>query len=124
MSKLKAYKISPTIIDLEWKQLVEESAVGYELEFAISPGRGWQPVMPAHEGTESLYSHEDLVPDTRYYYRVRGLFADGGKGEWSEIATASTGRSWLRRYLWLVILLVVIFGLLALISILSLVPLI
>lgn len=63
MSKLKAYKVSPTIIDLEWKQLVEGSAVGYELEYAISPEMGWQPVMPAHEGTESVYRHEDLIPE-------------------------------------------------------------
>ena len=44
---------------------------------------------PARSGTETSYSHSDLMMETAYYYRVRPL-NDDVAGEWSGPASAVT----------------------------------
>ncbi len=85
---LAATSVSETQIDLTWTPPGGEFT-GYELEWSADGQTGWTAVEPAHSGTESIYSHTGLTPDTAYHYRVRGV-NDDGPGLWGILASATT----------------------------------
>ena len=85
---LAAASVGETQIDLAWTPPGGEFT-GYELEWSADGRTGWTAVEPAHSGTESIYSHTGLTPDTAYHYRVRGV-NDDGPGLWGILASATT----------------------------------
>ena len=75
--------VTPQSAILKWTES-PRGAASYELERAPdvrnAPGK-WYPVARGVQGVSFVDS--TLVPDTAYWYRVRGLSSVGGVGPWS-----------------------------------------
>ena len=99
-----ADEITPTTINVTWTAPDDGGAAitGYMVERGQMPESStgdpfpmadmmWTAVDPAHTGTETTYMDEGLDPNTKYYYRVRAMNAEG-YGAWSDgEAMATTG---------------------------------
>ena len=86
-----------TTINVTWEAADDNgSAVtGYMVQSAYEMSDGtmseWMDVDPAHSGMAMSYMDTDLMAETKYYYRVRAMNANG-YGEYSDgTATATTG---------------------------------
>ena len=120
--KLKLYEVDITRIDIEWETR-GEGVVGYEVQVSTA-GKAWAPVQPPHQGLETLWTDEDLIPSQPYYYRVRALTSTG-PGEWSGVVCRDPNARRKRRLrgclIWGAIGAFVLFMLIPLLLILSLV---
>jgi hypothetical protein len=69
---LTATLVSATSVRLDW-QGSEPGAAGYAVEFATDPDGTWTVLqfVPAGQHT---YTHQDLMPQTTFYYRLRPYF--------------------------------------------------
>ena len=78
---------SATQITVSWMAPAGGSATGYMVQSAYEMSDGtmstWMDVDPAHMGTDMMYVHMGLMPNTKYYYRVAAMNASG-MGEYSD----------------------------------------
>ena len=118
--KLKLYEVDLTGIDLEWETR-GEGVVGYEVQVSTL-GKPWVPIQPPHQGLETLWTDEDLIPGQPYYYRVRA-FTSTGPGEWSGVVCRDpmdrSKRRLLGCFIWGAIGAIVFLGLITFLLILS-----
>jgi len=68
-TRLTAALVTPTDIALEWRG-TEPDVAGYTVEFATEP-QGRYTILEFVPPRQVTYKHSDLMPETRFYYRVR-----------------------------------------------------
>jgi hypothetical protein len=69
---LTATLTTPTNIDLAWRAL-DPAAAGQVVEYATEPN-GTYTILGYLPPTETKYRHPDLIPQTRFYYRIRPYY--------------------------------------------------
>ncbi len=88
---LVANATSPTRIDLAWVAPAYDGGAaisGYRIEVSPS-GTGWTDLVTNTGNTATSYSHTELLPGSRRFYRVSAINR-AGTGEPSEVASAAT----------------------------------
>ena len=79
-------------IDLAWSTPTSDGGspvIGYRIDVASSPDGGWTMLVANTGSTTAEYSHGNLDPATRRYYRVLAINAEG-TGPPSNVAGATT----------------------------------
>ncbi len=83
-------KVTNRTIDLTWEAVA--NTIGYELEFDGS-NQGIKVTTDLYEKVDDTtvgkFLHEDLVPDTNHYYRIRAK-SEYGYSDWSDMLSITT----------------------------------
>lgn len=87
-SDLRAVAVSPTQINLAWKDN-SDSEEGFRLECKVGETAEWKPVQGRTPPNWTSFTDYGLEPGQTYTYRVRAFNA-AGESAWSNEATAST----------------------------------
>ncbi len=80
-----------SVIVLNWSTETEENAKGFEIERSLNENTGftrvgWVPVAGTDRGSYT-WTDQDVVAQRKYYYRLKGVDADG-KYKYSEVRMA------------------------------------
>ncbi len=70
--QLVATLVSPTDITLTWKA-DGVNVAGRVVEFATEP-QGQYTILQFVGPTQTTYTHPDLIPETKFYYRIRPVY--------------------------------------------------
>lgn len=88
---------TPTTINVTWEAAAPygSAVTGYMVQSRHMMADGtmseWMDVDPAHSGMDMMYADTGLMAETKYYYRVLAMNANGN-GEYSDgMAAATTG---------------------------------
>ena len=90
--RLTATAVDRTEIDLKWDAPSDNGGsriTGYRIQSADSDQGSWTTLESDTNDTDTEYTHTDLDPGTRQYYRVAAINRDG-VGPWSDPANATT----------------------------------
>ena len=76
--KLKVTPVSSSQMDLSWYAPENDSdnnksIIGYKIEVRTINDPSYSTVVENTESTDTLFSHEDLIPNTTYIYRVSAI---------------------------------------------------
>ncbi len=90
-TSLTATASGQTIINLSWKAPSNNGAVisGYRIEVSPDGSSGWTDLESNTKSTSTTYAHENLAPETTWYYRISAINSVGG-GTPSNIDSATT----------------------------------
>ena len=89
---LEATADGRTRIDLDWDAPSDNGGsriTGYRIAVSNTGTGNWSDLDSDTESTRTTYTHTDLEPGTRQYYRVAAINRDG-EGPWSDVANATT----------------------------------
>ena len=92
-SDLTATADGRTRIDLEWdapSDIGGSRITGYRIAVSNTGTGNWTDLERDTDDTRTTYTHSDLEPGTRQYYRVAAINREGDEGPWSSIANATT----------------------------------
>ena len=90
--ELTAIAKGSTEILLSWAKPNDDggaSIIGYQIDMSLDAGASWETIVENTGTTNTVYTHEELEPATRYYYRI-GAINRVGVGERSAVADAKT----------------------------------
>jgi len=85
---LTAELVTPVDIELAWTADPAAADAGQVIEFATEPAGPWT-ILGFLPADQKAYRHPDLIPDTRFYYRVRPLL--GAASEPVRVRLAEAG---------------------------------
>ncbi|MDH3657098.1 MAG: fibronectin type III domain-containing protein [Nitrosopumilus sp.] len=94
-TNLKANVISSTQIDLSWSvsdNSDDDSITGYKIEVRTNTDPNYSVIVANTGSTDTTYSHNDLISDTVYAYRVSAINSVG-ESEPSSSTTVKTSSS-------------------------------
>ena len=87
-TNLTAAPVSSSQINLNWTASIDDvRVVGYEVERSLDGSTGWALIGTA---SSTSYPSTGLSSGTTYFYRVRGYDVRGNKGDYSNVAVATT----------------------------------
>ena len=90
--RLTAQARSTSAIDLDWTAPPSSTAApitGYRIEVSRTGRSPWTALEEDTESRATSYTHGDLSPGTKRYYRVAAINS-AGRGDWSSVAHATT----------------------------------
>ncbi|MYC92444.1 MAG: fibronectin type III domain-containing protein, partial [Gemmatimonadetes bacterium] len=90
-TRLTATARGTSRIELDWTapSSAEGPVTGYRIEVSATGTSRWTALEPNTESRATKYTHTDLDPGTKRYYRVAAINS-AGRGVWSNVANATT----------------------------------
>ena len=91
-SGLAATAVGESQIQLSWTAPSDDggaSVAGYRIEVSLTGASAWSTIANNTRSTSTLYTHRELPPGSRRYYRVAAINSQG-RGAYSRVAFATT----------------------------------
>jgi hypothetical protein len=108
----------PDEIEATWDLNTEDNIAGYIVYRRESPNDPWVPVGVIQDPSQDSFTDKSVEPDTKYYYAVSAVDAEGDESDYSVEASATTEAEDEFPWIWLLLFLIIVIVVLLLVFIL------